>query len=186
MFSFCFYIELKDVNLEKLKFTTFELLSSMEISKSSIHQHKRKNEFILTFPDGISNEMFIFFFCALMAPDLTDSNELLGWFFANDDMTIYEQTGDFDSFKRDTYSKRIMMTPEGDEKGNLHQYGITENGKEIHFGMDGSFKIKEKTKLKYINPISSLKDYNEVELIEKPIEEVKQTIIEKLKRLIGI
>lgn len=181
------YIELKDVDLEKLRLTTFELLGSMEVSKCLIYKHNSDNEFILTFPNGISNEMFIFFFCALMAPDLTNSNNLLGWFFANDDITIYEQTGDFDSFKRTTYSKRIMMTPEGDEKGNLHQYGISENGKEIHFGMDGSFKVQERTKLVYINPISNLKDYNEVELIEKPFEEVKQpkTIIEKLKLFIG-
>ena len=160
----------------------------MEISKCSIHQHKNNNKFILTFPEGISNEMFIFFFCALMAPDLTNSRELLGWFYANDDMTIYEQSGEFDSFKRTTYFKRIMMTPEGDEKGNLHQYGITENGKEIHFGMDGSYKVQEKTKLEYINPISTLKDYYELEIIVKPIQKVKRekTLIQKLKNLIGI
>ena len=136
------YIQLKDVDLEKLKVTIIELLASMEISKCSIYQHKKNNEFVLTFPDGISNEMFIFFYCALMAPDLTNSKELLGWFWANDDMTIYKQSGDFSSFEKTTCLKKIMITPDGDDKENIHQYGVTENGKEIHFGMDGTFKCK--------------------------------------------
>lgn len=182
------YIHLKDVTLDKLKSTVVELLSSMEIQQCLIYQHKENTEFILTFPNGISNEMFIFFYCALMAPGLTNSNELLGWFLANDDMTIYEQNGDFSLFKKKTYSKKIMMTPDGDDKGNVHQYGITENGKEIHFGMDGTYKILEKTTLKYLNPISSLKGFYKIELVEKPIKMIKKnkTLIGRIKYFLGI
>lgn len=178
------YIELKDADLEALRYTTTELLNSMELLKCSIYRHKDRHEFILTFPEGISNELFIFFYCALMAPGFTNSRDLLGWFYANDDMTIHEQSGKFSSFKSSTFQKMIMISPEGDEKGNMHQYGVTEDGREIHFGMDGTFKIQEKANLKYVNPISSLEDYTMIESIEKPIKETK-TLFEKLKRLLG-
>ncbi|MCB0453577.1 MAG: hypothetical protein KDC94_11970, partial [Aequorivita sp.] len=67
------YIHLKDVNKTKLNSTVTELVDSMKIEQSDIYSNNSETEFIVTFPKGISNELFIFFYCALMAPDLTNS-----------------------------------------------------------------------------------------------------------------
>lgn len=175
------YIHLKDVNKTKLNSTVTELVDSMKIEQSDIYSNNSETEFIVTFPRGISNELFIFFYCALMAPDLTNSRNLNGWFSANDDMTLNLKNGDFSKFQSSQYSKLIMILPDGDDKGNMHQYGITENGKEIHFGMDGTYKVMESTEYKYQNPISNLYDFEKINSIER-----KKGFLEKLKVKLGI
>jgi hypothetical protein len=175
------YIHLKDVDIKKLNSTVSELVDSMKIEQSDIYRKKSETEFIVTFPKGISNELFIFFYCALMAPDLTNSKNLNGWFSANDDMTLNLENGDFSKSQSSRYSKLIMILPDGDDKGNMHQYGITENGKEIHFGMDGTYKIIGQTKYKYQNPISNLYNFEKINSIER-----KKGFLEKLKIKLGI
>lgn len=132
------YIQLKDVTIESLQKTTAHLVNEMKITVAEIYQNNNGSDFIVTFPKGISNEVFIFFYCALMAKDLINSRDLLGWFFANDDMTtLGAQGNDFGKFKSKFFSKRIMITPNYDEERNMHQHGVIETGQEIHFGMDG-------------------------------------------------
>ncbi|MCT8341263.1 hypothetical protein MG296_14445 [Flavobacteriaceae bacterium TK19130] len=175
------YINLKDVDRESLISTVSELTDSMKIKQSDIYENKHESDFIVTFPKGISNELFIFFYCALMAPDLTNSKELFGWFSANDDMTLNYQNGEFSNFHSKDYSMQIMILPEGDDKGNFHQYGVTENGKEIHFGMDGTYKVLENSEYKYEYPISNLNEYERIETIEP-----KKGFFEKLKIKLGL
>ena len=175
------YILLKDVNRKSLSSAARDLVDSMKIEQADIYKDQSNSEFIITFPKGISNELFIFFYCALMAPDLTNSEKLFGWFFANDDMTLNSQNGDFGQFKSTKFTKRIMILPDGDDKGNIHQYGITENGKEIHFGMDGTFKIMAKTEYNYQYPILNMYSFEKIEIIER-----KKGFIEKLKIKLGI
>lgn len=170
------YIQVGDVQFEKLKSTVIDFANSMKIGKTIIYQHKHKPDFILTFPDGISNESFIFFYCGLLAPDSVGSGDILGWFYGNDDMTMEKDKGDFSIFSSKSYSKRIMIIPQGDEEGNLHQYGITETGKEIHFGMDGTYKIAGKCRHPYIQPVSEFKDYEQMLVVE-----TEKGLLDKIK-----
>lgn len=180
------YIQLKDVTLESLQKTTTELINSMGIDVAVIYQNNNHSDFIVTFPKGISNELFIFFYCALMAEDYTKSRDLLGWFFANDDMTILNAKGDdFGTFKSKQFSKRIMMTPNYDEEGNIHQHGVIETGQEIRFGMDGTYKTQAVTQLNYFQPITSLNDYTKIETIEKTFVEEAKGCFASIKSLLG-
>ena len=77
------YIHLRDVNEAKLNSTVTKLVDSMKIEQSDIYSSKSETEYIVTFPKGISNELFIFFYCALMAPGLTNSRNLNGIPFEN-------------------------------------------------------------------------------------------------------
>ncbi|WP_298513542.1 hypothetical protein [uncultured Kordia sp.] len=162
------YILLKDVTQENLQKSVTFLVNEMQIDVAEIYKNPKNSDFIITFPKGITNELFIFFYCALMAPDLANSKDLLGWFFANDDLTKPNAKGDdFGKFKSHLFSKRIMITPNGDEKENFHQYGIIETGVEIHFGMDGTYKTVKQTQLNYTQPIQYLSDYIKIDTIQK-------------------
>lgn len=178
-------IQLKDVTLENLQKVVTYLVNEMKIEAAEIYKSNNNSDFIITFSKGISNELFIFFYCALMADDLANSKDLLGWFFANDDLTKPNAKGnDFGKFKSSFFSKRIMMTPNGDEKGNFHQHGIIETGVEIHFGMDGTYKVQKETQLIYMQPINNLDTYTKIDTIEKTVVEAKG-FFASLKSLFG-
>lgn len=180
------YIQLKDVTLGSLQKTVTFLVNDMKIETAEIYKGKDISDFIVTFPKGISNELFIFFYCALMAKDYTNSRDLLGWFYANDDMTKPNAKGnDFGKFKSSLFSKRIMITPNSDEEGNFHQHGIIETGVEIHFGMDGTYKVQKQTQLSYLQPITNLDTYTKIDTIENTVVEAKGCFA-SLKSLFGL
>ena len=170
------YIQLKDIPQETLKKAVHFLIPEMKIEVAEIYKSNNNLDFIIIFPKGITNELFIFFYCALMAKDTANAKNLLGWFFANDDMTKPNAKGaDFGKFSSTNFSRRIMITPNGDEKGNFHQHGIIETGVEIHFGMDGIFKTLTETQLTYIQPKQNLAEYTKIDRIEKPISKKAET-----------
>ena len=133
----------------------------MEIKHLQLFSDAIQNQFIVTFPQGISNENFIFFYSALVGlyPLETTDVPVFGWFYANDDMTLHKAHGAFDHFESDQFELRIMMLLDGDGEGPSHQYGITENGKEIHFGMDGYYRVLPNTKYVFKAPDLALEDY---------------------------
>jgi len=154
-------IQLQFSEAEVLRDLIESMQKDMEIKHLQLFSDAIQNQFIVTFPQGISNENFIFFYSALVGlyPLETTDVPVFGWFYANDDMTLHKAHGAFDHFESDQFELRIMMLPDGDGEGHSHQYGITENGKEIHFGMDGNYRVLPNTKYVFKAPDLALEDY---------------------------
>lgn len=66
----------------------------------------------------------------------------------------------------------------------MHQYGVTEDGYEIHFSMAGTYRTIEKTDYKYQNPLPNLNDFNKIESIIGVVPE--KSFWEKLKIKLGL
>jgi len=73
----------------------------MEIKQLQLYSDANQNQFIVTFPQGICNEKFVFFYSALVGlyPLETTEVPVFGWFYANDDMTLHIIQGAFDYFE---------------------------------------------------------------------------------------
>ena len=163
------YVKVTPMDCIQLQFSDAEALidliegmqKDMEIEHLQLFSDSTQNQFIVTFPKGINNEKFVFFYSALVGlyPFEMANIPAFGWFYANDDMTLHKVRGAFDCFESDQFALRIMMLPDGDGEGPSHQYGITENGKEIHFGMDGSFRVLPNTKHVFKAPDLALENY---------------------------
>lgn len=102
------FILLKDVQQQSLHDVVVELVHAMQISSADVYTNDTESEFIIAFSEGITNELFVFFYSALMAPDLTNSKDLVGWFYANDELTLDKETGDFSLFSSENYTKLVQ------------------------------------------------------------------------------
>ncbi len=136
-------IYLPDVAFDKLKAIVDKAIGKLPNGKILVSKRIKSDEFLLSFPRGISNENFVRLFTGLMSPDWTKSKELCGWFWSTE-KTLKNGNG---SAPR----KRIMLTPYG-ENGNAGRHGVIEDGREIHFGSDGTVKILDDGNLRYTEP----------------------------------
>ncbi|GAA0876068.1 hypothetical protein GCM10009118_24780 [Wandonia haliotis] len=169
------FILLKDVQQQSLHDVVVELVHAMQISSADVYTNDTESEFIIAFPEGITNELFVFFYSALMAPDLTNSKDLVGWFYANDELTLDKETGDFSQFSSESYTKLVQLLPDGDDRGSSHQYAISENGKEIHFGMDGTYKVMHETGYQFQPPVWDASRFVKIASIRSDRQEEKKT-----------
>ncbi len=160
------FIYLPDVQEKRLIPAVSQRIADGTLDRVAIHRDWKQEDFILTFPDGITHDDFFFFFCSLMAPDTVESTQLKAWFHANEAITNAEQ-GDFTQrFATTGFSKRILLTGEHDADA-YHQYGVIEDGREIHFCMDGSFKVYKPGALNYFEPQIEFEHYRLLTTIER-------------------
>ncbi len=181
-------IHLPDVTLEELKESVTNAVEEMNIQKIVLSRNHNYTEFLLTFPEGIGNEAFIFLYCGLMSGNPVASRKLLGWFTGSDDMTEQDALeGEFrDSDYTTDLNKRIMISPICEDNDDMPQHAVIEDGREIHFMPTGCFKIIENGTLEYSEPHFDPDDFKPAFVADKKIvEEKNKGFFAALKNLFG-
>lgn len=170
-------IFLPDVRFDKLINSVNRLVNKMQIDKVCILKAAKSEEFILTFPRKIGNKDFIDFFCRLMEKDFAASKRLTGWFLGNNEITKNSKSGSYsNNYSNTEFSKLILLTHYRENNGSIHQFGVIEDGRGIHFSLDGTYKIIDDRNLDYYEPRF---DPDEFELVYTAVNEKKQAAVEK-------
>jgi hypothetical protein len=155
-----------------------------------IYKHKIKDEFIITFPQGILNREFLFYFISLIEIEETKSKNLIGWFNIPKKRTLIEV------FKKEPKKNpnRIMISSKRKvvdsafcfcaiSEKNKEEELYLEIDKDIYWGGDFNFKSeieKKDNPIKFINPINYFNDFNEILIIGKYVN-----FLRKLKDIIS-
>jgi hypothetical protein len=134
---------------------------------------------IITFPEGIDNELFIFFFTAISCENEFQKSSIKGWFRASDKLKKDSSYIDFrGSISKDSFSKVIFLNGEMTEDYTL---GYSDNNEQIEFHYSGKFKINSSRK--YESQKMNLNELNHVKTIDFTAQ---KGIFEKKKKLFSI